>query len=147
VEAPEHFLLREPIAVDVGRGDPIGQAPGGGMPRANGHEVDVRPSTLRRLLEVAPPEGASHPEDPPGMVLLAAGKGWPREAPTFDYYLRPVRPKIPLGGEIIYWERPGGGRVFNVGAIGAGWALSADPKLASLLSNALHHFGVPAPRV
>ena len=54
--------------------------------------------------------------------------------------------QVPLGGEIIYWERPGGGRVFNVGAIGAGWTLAADGKLAALVANALHHFGVPRPR-
>ena len=146
VEAPEHFLFREPVPVGAGRGDPIGEACDGGFPRANGHEVDVRVSTLKRILEAAPPPGAAHPDDPPGIVLLAAGRGWPRGTATFDYWVRSVRPQVPLGGEIIYWERPGGGRVFNVGAIGAGWTLAADGKLAALVANALHHFGVPRPR-
>jgi hypothetical protein len=37
--------------------------------------------------------------------------------------------------DMIYWERPQGGTVFNAGAIGFGWALDADPKLSKLL----HH--------
>jgi hypothetical protein len=44
---------------------------------------------------------------------------------------------------MIYWERPQGGRVFHTGAIGSGWALSADPKFQTLIRNVLHHFGVP----
>ena len=129
VEAPEHFLFREPVPVEAGRGDPIGQAAGGGIPRANGHEVDVRVSTLKRILEAPPPEGAAHPDDPAGIVLLAAGRGWPRGTATFDYWVRQVKPQVPLGGEIIYWERPGGGRVFNVGAIGPLTKPSTIPRL------------------
>jgi len=45
---------------------------------------------------------------------------------------------------MIYWERPDGGRVFNAGSIGAGWALVADEKFQRLLKNVLFHFGVPA---
>ena len=47
-----------------------------------------------------------------------------------------------LRAEVIYWERPQGGRVFHFGSIGVAWALSADPKLATLLRNVLHRFGV-----
>jgi hypothetical protein len=47
--------------------------------------------------------------------------------------------------DMIYWERPQGGTVFNAGAIGFGWALDADPKLTKLLRNVLHHLaGVTA---
>jgi N,N-dimethylformamidase len=43
---------------------------------------------------------------------------------------------------MIYWERPEGGRVFNSGSIGTGWALLSDTKLQQLLRNVLFHFGV-----
>jgi len=43
---------------------------------------------------------------------------------------------------MIYWERPAGGRVFNAAAIGSGWVLSVDGKMAGLLRNVLAHFGV-----
>ncbi|MBI4585274.1 MAG: LamG domain-containing protein [Planctomycetes bacterium] len=145
VEEPEHFLFKRPVDLGMKKGDPLGQAPGGGLPRANGHEVDVRVSTLRRILKDPIPDGATHPDDPPGIQLLGASKGWPKSAPKFDAFLRPVSPDIPLGGELIYWERPSGGRVLNAGSIGAGWALLADEKFQGLLANTLHHFGVPRP--
>ncbi len=43
---------------------------------------------------------------------------------------------------MIYWERPGGGRVFHAGSINAGSTLARDPKWAGLLHNVLIHFGV-----
>ncbi|NIP98533.1 MAG: hypothetical protein GWO24_36040, partial [Akkermansiaceae bacterium] len=47
--------------------------------------------------------------------------------------------------DMIYWERPEGGRVFNAGAIAFGWALDADPKQGKLLRNVLFHLaGVKA---
>jgi len=61
-------------------------------------------------------------------------------------FFRVIQPKTDQGGEMIYWERPDGGRVFNAGAIGSGWALRADPRWAAVVCNALHHFGVPRPR-
>jgi hypothetical protein len=146
VEKPDHFLFNHPRRLNLKRGDPLGQGPGGSLPKAGGHEVDVRVSTLRGLLEAALPSGAAHPEDPAGIELLAAGRDWPREgAATFDYFMRPVKLTVPLGGELIYWERPTGGRVLNAGAIGSGWALAADDRFQEFVRNALHHFGVPDP--
>ncbi len=43
---------------------------------------------------------------------------------------------------MIYWERPGGGRVFHAGSINAGSTLAADSKWSGLLQNVLSHFGV-----
>jgi hypothetical protein len=63
---------------------------------------------------------------------------------AFDYFFRPVKPKTDQGGEMIYWERPEGGRVFNAGSIGAGWGLLADARFQRLLKNVLFHFGVSA---
>ena len=43
---------------------------------------------------------------------------------------------------MIYWERAGGGRVFNASSIAAGWPLAVDPQWSGLLKNVLDHFGV-----
>ncbi|MCI0362628.1 MAG: LamG domain-containing protein [Phycisphaerales bacterium] len=143
VERADHFLFQQPEKVDVKPGEAIGQAPDGGLPRANGHEIDVRLSTLAALQEKPPPDGARMPSDPPGMIRLANGViPWKKGGAAFDYFFRQVRPQSDQGGEMIYWERPEGGRVFNSGSIGTGWALLADPKLQTLLRNVLHHFGV-----
>jgi len=48
--------------------------------------------------------------------------------------------------EIVDWKREGKGRIFSIGSIGVGAALSADPNLATLVRNALHHQGVVAKR-
>jgi hypothetical protein len=146
VENPGHFLFRSPAAVGLERGAAFGQAPDGGLPRANGHEVDVRLSTLARLAAGPVPEGARMPEDPPGIELLATGVvPWRLGGAAFDFFFRPIKPSNDQGGEVIYWERPEGGRVFNAGSIGAGWGAWVDPKFQRLLQNVLAHFGVPEP--
>ena len=66
-------------------------------------------------------------------LLPAAGSGRPKHRP------------IPVAAEMIYWERPGGGRVFHGGSINAGSTLAEDPKWSGLLKNVLAHFGVPLP--
>jgi hypothetical protein len=145
VDRPDHFLFRWPLPVDVQEGDPIGQGSDGGLPLANGHEIDVRLSTLQALQELPPPSGGVVPGDPPGMVRLANGViPWNKGGAAFDYFMRPVKPQTSQGAEMIYWERPEGGRVFNAGSIGAGWALHADPKFQRLMVNVLSKFGVPS---
>ncbi len=44
--------------------------------------------------------------------------------------------------EIIYWERPEGGRVFHTGSIATAWAMYHDKNLSALFKNVLHHFDV-----
>jgi hypothetical protein len=89
------------------------------------------------------PEGGIVPPDPPGIVRLANGIiPWSKGGTAFDYFFRPFKPTSDQGGEMIDWPRPEGGRVFNAGTIGAGWALGADPRWSMLLRNVLHHFGV-----
>ena len=44
--------------------------------------------------------------------------------------------------EIIYWERPQGGRVFHTGSIATAWAMYYDEHLSALFKNVLHHFKV-----
>jgi hypothetical protein len=143
VDASDHVFFHKPEPVGVKSGDAIGQASDAGLPRANGHEIDVRLSTLAGLQEQPVPAGASLPADPPGLTRLANGViTWRIGGAAFDYFFRPIKPKTDQGGEMICWERHDGGRVFNSGSIGTGWALLADAKFATLLRNVLHHFGV-----
>ncbi len=143
VERADHFLFTYPEKVGVRPGDALGQSPDGGLPRANGHEIDVRLSTLAALQEQPNPPGVSVPTDPPGLTRLANGIiTWKIGGAAFDYFFRPIKPQTDQGGELIYWERAEGGRVFNAGSIGAGWALLSDPKFQILLRNVLYHFGI-----
>lgn len=143
-EATDHFLFRQPEQVELKPGDKFGWVGKDDQtPLANGHEFDIRLSTLAALQEKPSPPGQSVPADPEGMVRLANGIiPWKEGGAAFDYWFNPIKPKTDQGGEMIYWERPDGGRVFNAGSIGSGWALWADPKLQTLLRNVLHHFGV-----
>jgi hypothetical protein len=65
---------------------------------------------------------------------------------AWDYFQRQIAPgkmpSIDVAAEMIYWERPGGGRVFHAGSINAGSTLSRDPKWAGLMHNVLSHFRV-----
>jgi hypothetical protein len=143
VAAADHFLFIQPEDTGLKNGDAFGQGPDGGLPLANGHEIDVRLSTLKRMQQEPDPEGGLVPSDPDGIVLLANGViPWKEGGAAFDYYFRGIRPVTDQGGEMIYWERSQGGRVFNAGSIGSGWALGSDPKFQTLMRNVLHHFGV-----
>jgi hypothetical protein len=46
------------------------------------------------------------------------------------------------GADVIYWDRPGGGRVFNAGSIGYTGSLAVDPGIQALTRNVLHRFGI-----
>ncbi|MFN0126393.1 MAG: N,N-dimethylformamidase beta subunit family domain-containing protein [Verrucomicrobiales bacterium] len=146
-ELTEHFLFTTPEPVGLKPGDKFGGAGKDDQtPLANGHEFDIRLSTLAALQEQPSPPGQSVPADPAGMVRLANGViPWKEGGAAFDYWFNPIQPKTDQGGEMIYWERPEGGRVFNAGSIGSGWALGTDPKFQALLRNVLHHFGVRRP--
>ncbi len=145
-EATEHPIFHQPEETGLKPGDRFGWAGPGSMPMANGHEFDIRLSTLASMAEEPVPAGAVMPTDPPGIQRLANGViPWQHGGAAFDYFFRPIRPKNEQGGEMIWWERPDGGTVFHAGTIGAGWALHADPRWAALLRNVLHRFGVPKP--
>jgi hypothetical protein len=58
-----------------------------------------------------------------------------------DYYLQGVNPsQVTSIADMIYWDRPDGGKVFNGGAIGNGMALLNDPVFAQVAYNALLSF-------
>ena len=108
----------------------------------------LRLSTIAKFLVDPPPNGGIQPiKDPAGITLLAEGFADCRKIPfAWDYFQRPVplakAPPISTAAEMIYWERPQGGRVFHAGSINAGSTLALDEKWSGLLHNVLSHFGV-----
>ena len=142
-EAVDHPIFHDPEETGLKAGDRFGWAGPESVPAANGHEIDIRLSTLAGLAAGPVPSGAVMPKDPPGMRRLANGViPWQHGGAAFDYFFRPIRPTNEQGGEMIWWERSEGGTVFNAGSIGAGWALQVDARWAALLRNVLHRFGV-----
>jgi len=142
-EATDHPIFHQPEETGLKPGDRFGWAGPGTTPMANGHEFDVRLSTLAAMAAGPVPPGAVMPSDPPGIQRLANGViPWQQGGSAFDYFFRPIQPTTEQGGEMIWWERKDGGTVFNAGTIGAGWALHADPRWGTLLRNVLHRFGV-----
>lgn len=125
VTAPRHFLLREPEPVPLEEGDLIGTRSHDG-PAASGYEMDGLP------------EAVGMPAlDPEGLTVLAHADHGPR-------FVAHEGSDPGYGADIIYWERPAGGRVFNAGATNYTGALAVDPGLQALTRNVLHHMGVAA---
>jgi hypothetical protein len=137
-----HFLFNDPEDVPLEDGDSFGHAPDGGLPHAVGHEWDVRLPTLASVTTHIP-LGAVLPDDEPSGIVTVAEGYRPAGGGTFDYFTNPARTKDGISAEMIYWDRPQGGRVLHFGAIAIGWALSKDPKLSAVVRNAMHHFEVP----
>jgi N,N-dimethylformamidase len=143
VANPNHFLLQ-------GTGVTANQA---FAQYTIGHESDVRVATLERIrVNPLPPPGAAFPVEPPGITTLAVGMlgnpvmGGDVCCYPYDYFLDNVA-KVDPAAEMIYWQRPDGGRVFNGGAIGNGIALYYDNKIgnndhvfANLMKNVLTYF-------
>lgn len=128
---PEHPLFNEPERVPVTPEGTIGERNLNG-PQASGYEFDSAPESLGY-------------RDTPleGMTILASALGqrnieW--GGVDSDHWGGVERDH---GGDIIIWERPDGGRVFNIGSIGASGALSVDPGVGALVRNVLAGFGVP----
>jgi hypothetical protein len=81
--------FHHPEETGIRPGDRFGQGPDGALPLANGHEFDLRLSTLARLQELPNPPGTSVPPDPEGMVALANGViPWAEGGSAFDYFFR-----------------------------------------------------------
>jgi hypothetical protein len=143
-----HFLFQTPEPTGLGAGARFGFKAGGVESLANGHEIDIRLGTLKAMQEQPNPPGGVLPDDPAGITVLAQGiLPWPAGGSAFDFFFREIHPRQPQGAEMIYWERPSGGRVFNAGSIGAGWAIYHDTAFQKLFGNVLYHFGVkPGPK-
>ena len=143
VRRANHFLFQGPEPLALHDGDTFGHAPDGGLPRAGGHEADIRLRTLKRMTPLDPAL-PTLPDEPADIVTLAHMPSGKRG--VLDYLGRWGENTEGVVAEVIYWERRAGGRVFHAGTIGSGWALSADPKMQKLVRNVLHHFGVRNPR-
>lgn len=137
-DLPDHFLMKEPEDASLSRDETFGHGPQKSQPWAVGHEWDVRVSTLAKVTRNIP-AGATLPEEPEGIVTLARGVR-PGGA-TLDYFTQNTSSQDGVCAEVIYWERPTGGRVFHAGTIAAGAVLSVDPKWQTVMRNVLHHFG------
>ncbi len=121
--APEHFLMRRPEPVPLEHGSPIGTRSHDG-PAASGYEVDGLPQAQ-----------GMPPVRPNGLTLLA-------HAQHSNRFVAQWAEDPGYGADLIYWERPHGGRVFNAGTTNYTGALAADPSIQALTRNVLHHFGV-----
>ncbi len=137
VTHPEHPFFHQPHKVGLKKGDTFGFF-GDGIGMV-GHEYDVRPSILVAATKEMPP-GYEDVADPPGMTVLAACLS---DRKIIDYHAdENLAAENPAGviSEIIYWERPEGGRVFNIGTVAGPWGLHDDKHVSLLVRNVLHHF-------
>ena len=137
VDLPDHFLFQQPYKLELKKGDPFGFT--NTKKGAVGHEYDVRLSTLLRATKNPALKGLVEPE---GIITIASSNS---KRNVLDFNAQGHRPRV--GGEqtiaeIIYWERPEGGRVFHTGSIATAWAMYYDESLSNLVRNVLHHFKV-----
>ena len=136
-DLPDHFLFKKPHNIELKKGEAFGFV--NKTTGAVGHEYDVRLSTLLKATENPALKGLVEPE---GITTLARSHA---ERVVLDFNAETHKART--GGEqtiaeIIYWERPEGGRVFHTGSIATAWGLYHDEKLSTLVRNVLHHFGV-----
>ncbi len=137
VEQSDHFLFNHPNPIDLKKGQTFGWISEG--VGAVGHEFDVRLSTLQRATADPVVGGLVEPK---GIVTIASSKDQRR---VIDFNAEGHKPRIGEDqtiAEMIYWERPQGGRVFHTGSIATAWGVYHDESLSSLLKNVLHHFDV-----
>jgi hypothetical protein len=123
VLAPDHPLFHVPEVVPISGRGTIGERNLNG-PRASGYEFDATPDVVG--FRDAPL---------PGTTVLASARG----QRNIEWAGRTTD----RGADVILWEREDGGRVFNIGSIGATGALIADDGLRVLMRNVLAAFGVP----
>ncbi|MDC0157217.1 hypothetical protein OAK38_05610 [Verrucomicrobia bacterium] len=137
VDLPDHFLFGQPHQIDLKKGEPFGFT--NTKKGAVGHEYDVRLSTLLRATKNPALKGLVEPE---GIVTIASSQS---NRNVLDFNAEGHRKRVgdeQTIAEIIYWERPEGGRVFHTGSIATAWAMYYDEPLSNLVRNVLHHFKV-----
>jgi hypothetical protein len=115
---PNHFLFTTPSSVPLSASGTIGERSLNG-PKASGYEMDALP-----------------PQASDGVELLARAVG----QRLLEWHAEPVG-----GADIIYWDRPSGGEVFNAGSIGFTGALLVDEGIRILMRNVLSHFQLAHP--
>jgi hypothetical protein len=119
---PEHRLFHAPEEVPLTAEGTIGEHNLNG-PKASGYEFDATAEVL-----------GFREEPMPGISVLASALGqrnieW--NGLATDH-----------GADVILWERPDGGRVFNIGSIGVTGSLLVDPGIRALMRNVMSEFGI-----
>lgn len=149
----EHPFFHRPHETDLHDGDRFGFDRRRAARQPLGHETDVRITTLTDYTNRMPPLTGLPADlvEPSGVALLAVGR-WQndgRRGSLRDYAHRVMPPSVRRADDsicdVIYWRRPGGGQVFAVPSIAAGWTLAACPQWSAVLKNVLHAFGVNQP--
>lgn len=126
VTNPSHAFFQSPESIPVSIGTELGG------PYAVGHEWDARVQSIPGPYN--PPLPADYTP-----VVLAEGRG---DHDRLHYQADWLPGTNQVISEVIDWPWDGGGRLLSAGSIAAGVALHDDGKMAGLLRNALHHFGV-----
>ena len=137
VDLPNHFLFNEPNKIELEEGEEFGFATD--TIGAVGHEYDVRLSTILKATKDPKLKGLVEPE---GIVTVASSHD---NRNVLDFNAESHKKRVGGGdtiAEIIYWERPEGGRVFHTGSIATAWAMYHDKPLSELIKNVLHHFKI-----
>ena len=137
VDQPDHFLFNEPHKIGLKQGDTFGFI--SENTGAVGHEFDVRLSTLQRATADPVINGLVEPD---GIVTVASSH---HQRSVLDFNAEGHQPRVgdeDTIAEIIYWERPEGGRVFHTGSIATAWGLYHDENLSKMVKNVLHRFGI-----
>ena len=137
VDIPNHFLFNEPHKIKLEKGDKFGFATD--TIGAVGHEYDVKLSTILKATQNPKLIGLV---EPAGIITVASSHD-NRNVLDFnaENHIKRVGGEQTIA-EIIYWERPEGGRVFHTGSIATAWAMYYDKHLSALFKNVLHHFEV-----
>lgn len=130
-----HFLYRTPEQIGFEDRPTFGHAPDG-FRRAGGHEGDIRLSSFANPVQPIP-AGAVFPAEPPGIQTVATIRR--KNARALDYFATFGQVEEATLVDMIWWQRPQGGKVFHAGAIGWGWTLDVDPKQTKLMRNVLFH--------
>jgi len=112
VKAPTHWLFDD---TDLPGGASIGAT---GVNKFGGAAAGVEMDSV----------GAASPAD---LTLLARA--------DVTYYENDKTTTPAVGGDMVYYERSGGGSVFSAGSINFGGSLLVDPMLSIIVKNALRH--------
>jgi hypothetical protein len=159
VQQATHPYFTTPYATGLSNGSSFGTTTDR---KAAGHEFDVtwqRMVALRNARNssrfpgqpvfdhVAMDVAGPNPSTELSGITLLADTTTIYPAASFDMYAENLEgqagdPDVTIGAEVIDWQRPNGGRVVNLAAVGAGWALEADPVLQTFIRNILFAFGV-----
>ncbi|MGB0578951.1 MAG: N,N-dimethylformamidase beta subunit family domain-containing protein [Limisphaerales bacterium] len=131
----DHFLFQTPEKVSFADRGTFGHAPSG-YRRAGGHEGDIRLSSFAKPVK-AIPDGGVFPAEPKGIETVANIKR--KNARALDYFANFGKVDEATLVDMIWWERPQGGKVFHAGAIAWGWTLDVDPKQTKIMRNVLFH--------